>query len=89
MQWVVLAIRNLCENNLENQAVIASMTRKGTVDSSVLREMGLTLHASDESKIIIMPRDSMSSLWCHGRDHVSDWIILHMLGIWNTAYQID
>ncbi|PNF25240.1 hypothetical protein B7P43_G13869 [Cryptotermes secundus] len=62
MQWVVLAIRNLCENNFENQAVIASMTRKGTVDSSVLREMGLALHASDESKIIIMPRDSMSSV---------------------------
>jgi hypothetical protein len=62
MQWAVLAIRNLCENNLENQAVIASMTRKGTVDSSVLLEMGLTLHASDESKIIVTPRDSMSSL---------------------------
>lgn len=62
MQWVVLAIRNLCENNLENQALIASMTRKGTVDSSVLLEMGLTLHASDESKIIIMPRDGMSSV---------------------------
>jgi ataxin-10 len=62
MQWVILAIRNLCENNLENQAVIASMARKGTVDSSVLLEMGLTLHASDESKIILVPRDSTSSL---------------------------
>jgi ataxin-10 len=62
MQWVVLAIRNLCENNLENQAVIASMTRKGTVDSSVLLEIGLTLHTSDENKIIVMPRDGMSSL---------------------------
>jgi hypothetical protein len=62
MQWAVLAIRNLCENNLENQAVIASMTRKGTVDSSVLLEMGLTLHASDESKIIVTPLDSMSSV---------------------------
>jgi ataxin-10 len=62
VQWVVLAIRNLCENNLENQAVIASMTRKGTVDSSVLREMGLTLHANDESKIIIVPRDGTSSM---------------------------
>jgi ataxin-10 len=61
VQWVVLAIRNLCENNLENQSVIASMTHKGTVDSSVLLEMGLTLHASDENKIIVMPRNSMSS----------------------------
>jgi hypothetical protein len=50
--------------------------------------MGLTLHASDESKIIVTPRDSMSSLWC-GRDCVCHWIILHILGISNTAYQID
>jgi ataxin-10 len=62
IQWVVLAIRNLCENNLENQAVIASMTRKGTVSSSVLLEMGLTLHADDETKIVIMPLDRKTSL---------------------------
>jgi ataxin-10 len=62
IQWVVLAIRNLCENNLENQAVIASMTRKGTVDSSLLLEMGLTLQSDDESKIIVMPLDRTSSL---------------------------
>ena len=62
IQWVVLAIRNLCENNLENQAVIASMTRKGVVDSSVLLEMGLTLHADDDDKIVIMPVNRQTSL---------------------------
>ncbi|GFG30051.1 hypothetical protein Cfor_01972, partial [Coptotermes formosanus] len=62
IQWVVLAIRNLCENNLENQALIASMTRKGVVDSSVLLEMGLTLHAGDDSKIVVMPLNRHASL---------------------------
>jgi hypothetical protein len=62
IQWVVLAIRNLCESNLENQAVIASMSQKGVVDSSVLLEMGLTLHSDDESKIVIMPLDRKTSL---------------------------
>jgi ataxin-10 len=61
IQWVVLAIRNLCENNLENQAVIASMTRKGAVDSSVLLEMGLTLHADGDSKIVVMPVSSQAA----------------------------
>ena len=61
IQWVVLAIRNLCENNLENQAVIGSMTRKGVVDSSVLLEMGLTLHADDHSKIVAVPLSRQAS----------------------------
>jgi hypothetical protein len=36
---VVLAIRNLCENNLENQALIASLQQEGDapVIDSVLR----------------------------------------------------
>merc|ERR1712039_388259 len=28
-QWVIFAMRNLCENNEENQAVIASIDKKG------------------------------------------------------------
>jgi len=61
IQWVVLAIRNLCENNLENQAVIASMTHQGVVDSSVLLEMGLTLHADNDSKIVVVPLNRQAS----------------------------
>jgi len=61
IQWVVLAIRNLCENNLENQAVIASMTRQGVIDSSVLLEMGLSLHADDNSKIVVVPLNRQAS----------------------------
>lgn len=59
IQWVVLAIRNLCENNKENQAVIADMNREGTIDSRMLHELGLTIHADDKSnKIRVVPLKS-------------------------------
>ena len=52
IQWVVLAIRNLCEGNTENQAVIASMNRQGVVESRVLHELGLTLNEDEDGKTI-------------------------------------
>lgn len=59
IQWVVLAVRNLCEDNLENQAVIAGMNREGLVQSSVLTELGMALHADgDDNKLHIAPLDT-------------------------------
>ncbi|KAJ9591935.1 hypothetical protein L9F63_001537 [Diploptera punctata] len=55
IQWVVFAMRNLCENNLANQAVVAGMTMQGVVDSSVLLEMGLSIHEDEQNKIILLP----------------------------------
>ena len=52
---MVLAVRNLCENNKDNQAVVAGMTKEGTVDCEVLLEMGLSLHADEDNKIVIVP----------------------------------
>ncbi|OQR78556.1 ataxin-10-like [Tropilaelaps mercedesae] len=44
MQWVVLALRNLLENNPENQKVVASFTRQSVQkDSSVLKDLGIQL----------------------------------------------
>ncbi len=43
-QWVVLAIRNICEGNKENQDVIASVDKKGAMNSAVLSEMGIDVH---------------------------------------------
>ncbi|KAK9891121.1 hypothetical protein WA026_013440 [Henosepilachna vigintioctopunctata] len=57
MQWVILAIRNLCENNLNNQAVIAGMHNEGTVSSALIEEMGLTLHNDENGGIRIIPLD--------------------------------
>lgn len=55
MQWVILAVRNLCENNIENQGVIAGMHQQGTVSSSVLQELGLTVHSDGDNSIKIVP----------------------------------
>ncbi|KAK4883771.1 hypothetical protein RN001_000042 [Aquatica leii] len=59
IQWTVFTIRNLCENNLENQAVIASMSQQGIVDSATLNEIGLMLNDDGSNKISIVPLDAL------------------------------
>ncbi|KAF8792099.1 Ataxin-10 like protein [Argiope bruennichi] len=50
-QWCILAIRNLLENNLENQAVIAGISATGEIaDTKLLNEMGIQIH-SENGKI--------------------------------------
>uniref|UniRef100_G1U6L4 Ataxin-10 n=1 Tax=Oryctolagus cuniculus TaxID=9986 RepID=G1U6L4_RABIT len=39
-QWVVYAIRNLTEDNVQNQDVIAKMEDQGLADTSLLKKMG-------------------------------------------------
>uniref|UniRef100_A0A1E1WS54 Ataxin-10 n=1 Tax=Pectinophora gossypiella TaxID=13191 RepID=A0A1E1WS54_PECGO len=59
MQWVIFAVRNLCENCPENQEVISKMTLQGPVDNEVLQEMGLTLHTDAQGnsiKVAPLPR---------------------------------
>ncbi|XP_014218473.1 ataxin-10 [Copidosoma floridanum] len=59
IQWTTLATRNVLENNSENQEVVSKMVKIGTVDSVVLRELGLTLHNEGDGKAIgIMPLPS-------------------------------
>lgn len=59
IQWCVFAIRNLCEDNVENQRLIASMTKRGVVNASVLNQMGLTLEDDAQNKIKIVPLDAL------------------------------
>lgn len=40
-EWSILAIRNLCENNLENQAIVQSLTKVGNAENPVLSEFKL------------------------------------------------
>lgn len=50
MQWAILAIHNLLENNVHNQEIIASLAKNGIlIDSPLLNEMGLKF---DGEKII-------------------------------------
>ncbi|XP_018577295.1 ataxin-10 isoform X2 [Anoplophora glabripennis] len=59
VQWSILAVRNLCDNNEENQKIIASLYQEGTVSSEVLNEMGLTLHSDGGSDLKIVPLESL------------------------------
>ncbi|KAL3217822.1 hypothetical protein MRX96_000689 [Rhipicephalus microplus] len=44
IQHVILAIRNLLEGNLENQAVVGSLVQRGVVtDSPLIKEMGIEI----------------------------------------------
>nr|XP_021197848.2 ataxin-10 isoform X2 [Helicoverpa armigera] len=52
MQWVIFAVRNLCENCPENQEVISKMTLQAPVDNEVLQEMGLTLQTDTQGNSI-------------------------------------
>lgn len=40
-EWSILAIRNLCENNLENQEMIKSLTKVGEAENPLLKEFGI------------------------------------------------
>lgn len=37
-EWSILAIRNLCDDNLENQKFVASLTKIGDAENSLLTE---------------------------------------------------
>lgn len=52
MQWTILAMRNLCENNEQNQKVVRGLNEVGVADSAVLREMGMILHDEGDGKAI-------------------------------------
>lgn len=40
-EWSILAIRNLCEENLENQEIVRQLTKVGDAPNPVLNEFGL------------------------------------------------
>lgn len=52
MQWTILALRNVCEGNFENQEIIRNCRKERTLDNSVLQEMGLTLDEDADGKSI-------------------------------------
>lgn len=43
-EWSILAIRNLCENNLENQQIVRQLSKVGDAkNSDVLKEFNIDL----------------------------------------------
>lgn len=40
-EWSILAIKHLCEDNPENQEIVAQLTKVGNAENPLLKEMGL------------------------------------------------
>ncbi|XP_045927596.1 ataxin-10 [Micropterus dolomieu] len=51
-QWAIFAIRNLLENNRQNQELVAALERRGTADYSALRELGFVVEERDGSLLL-------------------------------------
>ncbi|XP_064417852.1 ataxin-10 isoform X2 [Latimeria chalumnae] len=51
-QWAIFAIRNLTEQNLRNQELIAKMECQGQADDSLLRSMGLQVEKRDGKLVL-------------------------------------
>ncbi|XP_052604514.1 ataxin-10 isoform X2 [Peromyscus californicus insignis] len=58
MQWVVYAVRNLTEDNSQNQDFIAKMEEQGLADASLLKKMGFEVEKSGE-KLILKPNNDI------------------------------
>ncbi|KAF7997155.1 hypothetical protein HCN44_005432 [Aphidius gifuensis] len=49
LQWTIIAIRNLCQNNFDNQKIIQDSSKIKTIDSSVLQSMGRILDGDPQT----------------------------------------
>ena len=54
-QWSIWTIRNLCEENPDNQAVIAKLEQRGVANSDVLKEMGSEVVVGDDGRLKVRP----------------------------------
>uniref|UniRef100_A0A3B3DJM4 Ataxin 10 n=1 Tax=Oryzias melastigma TaxID=30732 RepID=A0A3B3DJM4_ORYME len=52
VQWAIFTIRNLLENNEQNQELVASLEQRGPVDYSALRELGFLVEERDGSLLL-------------------------------------
>ncbi|EPY87018.1 hypothetical protein CB1_000279012 [Camelus ferus] len=60
-QWVVYAIRNLTEDNSQNQDLIAKMEEQGLADTSLLKKMGFEVEKRGD-KLTLKPTRDMPQL---------------------------
>ncbi|OWK03772.1 ATXN10 [Cervus elaphus hippelaphus] len=57
-QWVVYAIRNLTEDNSQNQDLIAKMEEQGLADASLLKKMGFEVEKRGDKLILKSTNDT-------------------------------
>ena len=54
-QWAIFAIRNLLENNTQNQSIVSSLDRQGLADTARLRQFGVEAVELDNGRIKLVP----------------------------------
>jgi hypothetical protein len=54
-EWGVIAIRNVLENNSENQSVVENLMAQGPVESSDLDEAGVRVQLDSKGKVSLSP----------------------------------
>ncbi|KAM7433059.1 Ataxin-10 [Porites harrisoni] len=54
-QWAIFAIRNILQNNKENQDIVSSMDPRGLADTSRLRQFGVEAVELDGGRIKLVP----------------------------------
>uniref|UniRef100_A0A8C9IK74 Ataxin-10 n=1 Tax=Piliocolobus tephrosceles TaxID=591936 RepID=A0A8C9IK74_9PRIM len=57
-QWVIYAIRNLTEDNSQNQDLIAKMEEQGLADASLLKKVGFEVEKKGEKLILKSTSDT-------------------------------
>ena len=62
-QWAVFCIRNVLENNLENQQIIRSLTKHGLASNTRLAEAGFVVEETADGKLRVVgiPNKDISS----------------------------
>lgn len=60
-QWAVYAIRNLTEDNSQNQDLIAKMEEQGLADTSLLKKMGFEVEKRG-GKLVLRATDGPPAL---------------------------
>ncbi|KAM7114887.1 ataxin-10 isoform 2-T2 [Molossus nigricans] len=58
IQWVVYAIRNLTEDNSQNQDLIAKMEEQGLADASLLKKMGFEVEKRGDKLVLKATSDT-------------------------------
>lgn len=58
-QWVVYAIRNLTEDNSQNQDLIAKMEEQGLADTSLLKKVGFEVEKRGDKLILKSTSDTV------------------------------
>lgn len=65
-QWVVYTIRNLTEDNSQNQELIAGLEKQGLVDASLLTKLGFEVEKRGDKLLLKSTREAPQPVSARG-----------------------